>query len=93
MAVQEKIERLKREKTAHSTEELDRLGWARYGEIRAELEASRHGDYVMIEVDTGEYLVGKTSEEALRQAQAAHPGKAFYLIRIGYKAAHKLKRA
>jgi len=30
MTVQEKIEKLKREKTAHSTEELDRLGWARY---------------------------------------------------------------
>lgn len=31
-------------------------------------------------------------QEALIQAQAAHPGRPFYLIRIGYKAAHKLKR-
>lgn len=93
MAVQEKIERLKREKAAHPTEELDRLGWARYEEIRGDLEARHHGEYVMIEVDSGDYFVGRTPEEALRQAQAAHPGKAFYLIRIGYKAAHKLKRA
>lgn len=35
MTVQEKVERLKQEKTTHSTEELDRLGWARYEELRA----------------------------------------------------------
>lgn len=91
MTVQEKIERLKREKTTHSTQELDRLGWARYAELRGELETHHHGAYVMIEVDSGDYFIGKTPQEALRQAQAAHPGKAFYLIRIGYKAAHKLK--
>ncbi|MCI2424442.1 hypothetical protein LM599_00150 [Candidatus Acetothermia bacterium] len=93
MTVHEKIEKLKREKTVHSTEELDRLGWARYEEIRGQLEARHHGHYVMIEVDSGDYFVGKTSHEALRQAEAACPGKAFYLIRIGYKAVHKLKRA
>jgi len=92
VTVQEKLERLKREKTPHSTEELDRLGWARYEGIRGELEAKHHGEYVMIEVDSGDYFVGKTPQEALGQAQAAHPNKAFYLIRIGYKAAHKLKR-
>jgi hypothetical protein len=58
-----------------------------------ELEAQHHGEYVMIEVDSGDYFVGKTSEEALHQAQFAHPDKVFYLIRIGYKVAHKLKRS
>ena len=93
MTVQEKLERLKREKTVHSTEELDRLGWARYAKIRSALEPQHHGDYVMLEVDSGEYFVGKTPEEALRQAQAVHPHKVFYLIRIGYRAVHKLKCA
>jgi len=92
MAIQEKLEQLKREKTVHSTEELDRLGWARYEEIRGELEAQHLGDYMMVEVDSGDYFVGKTPQEALRQAEAAHPGKAFCLIRIGYKAVHKLKQ-
>lgn len=93
MTMQEKIERLKREKTSYSTEELDRLGWARYEEIKEELEAKHHGEYVMIEVESGDYFVGKTPEESLHHAQAVHPDKAFYLIRIGYRAAHKLKRA
>ena len=74
MTVQEKLQELKREKTVHSTEELDRLGWARYEEIRGELEAQHLGDYMMAEVDSGDYFVGKTPQAALRQAEAAYPG-------------------
>ena len=92
MNVQEQFEQLKKVKTIHSTEELDRLGWARYKEIQDELEAHHRGDYVMVEADSGEYFVGKTPEEALHQAETSHPGKPFCLIRIGYKAAHKLKQ-
>ena len=68
MTVQEKIERLKREKTPHSTEELDR-GSARYQEIKQELEAEHHGEFVAIEVDSGDSFVGKTGEEAFQQAE------------------------
>ena len=93
MTVQEKVERLKREKTSHSTEELDRLGWARYEEIKDGLEAKHHGEYVVVEVDSGDYFVGKTTEEAFKQGEVAHPSKAFCLIRVGYKAVHKLKRS
>lgn len=93
MTPREKLEQLKRERTPHSTEELDRLGKIRYEEIRSELEAHHHGGFVMIEVDSGDYFVGSTPQAALDQAQTAHPGKVFYMIRIGYKAAHKLKRA
>ena len=91
MLAQEQLAQLKKAKTIHSTEELDHLGWVRYKEIQGELEAHHHGDYVMVEVDSGEYFVGKTPEEALYQAETSHPGKPFCLIRIGYKAAHKLK--
>ena len=92
MVLQDKLERLKKQKTVHSTEELDQLGWARYAEIRSSLETEHHGDYLMIEVDSGDYFLGKSPEQALREAEAAYPNKAFCLIRIGYKAAHKLKR-
>ena len=92
MTVKEKIEQLKRQKTTHSTEELDRLGWARYEEIKKELEAKHHGKYIVIEVDSGDYFVGKTAEEAFQQAEKVHPDKAFCLIRVGYKAVHNLKR-
>lgn len=85
MTVQEKIERLKREKTPHSTEELDR-GSARYQEIKKQLEAKHHGEFVANEVDSGDYFVGRTAEEAFQQAEEIYPDKAFCLIRVGYKA-------
>jgi hypothetical protein len=88
---QEKLEQLKRQKTSHSTEELDNLGWARYAEVQSELETLHHGNYVMIEVESGDYFVGKTPQDALCQAEAVHAGKAFCLIRIGYRAVHKLR--
>jgi len=43
-------------------------------------------------VDSRDYFVGKTAEEAFKQAEEVYPNKAFYLIRVGYKAVHKLKR-
>jgi hypothetical protein len=91
MTPSEKLEQIKRERTPHSTEELERLGKLRYEGIQSELEARHHGGFVMIEVDSGEYFVGSTPQLALDQAQTGHPGKVFYLIRIGHKAAHKLK--
>ncbi len=92
MLVHEKIAHLQQLKTAHTTEELDRLGWDRYAEIQEMLERQYHGDYVMIEVDSGAYFVGKTPKEALRLAEAAYPGRAFCLIRVGHKVVHKLKQ-
>ncbi len=86
-----KLDKLKEQKTNYSSEELDRLGWARYREIEDTLEAEHHGEYVMIEVDSGNYFVGKTADEALHNAEASHPDKVFCLIRIGYPAAHKLR--
>ncbi len=92
MQVQEYLEQLQRQKTSYSTEELLQRGWQRYAEIRTELEAQHFGEFVMIEVDSGDYFLGATSQEALHRAEAVHPDKAFCLIRIGYKASRKLRR-
>ena len=91
VAVNEKLEELKRQKTTYTTEELDRLGWKRYGELQGDLELQHHGDYVMIEVESGDHFVGTTPKEARRLAEAAHPDRAFCLIRVGHKVVHKLK--
>lgn len=92
MHAQEYLEQLQRQKTPYSTEELLRRGWQRYAAIGPELEAHHYGEFVMIEVDSGDYFLGTTSQEALHRAEAAHPDKAFCLLRIGYKASHKLRR-
>ena len=89
--VWERIEELRRQKTSHSREEMSRLAWERYSEIKEEMEADHHGSFVMIEVDSGDYFVGSTSQDALQHALERYPEKAFYLIRIGYRTAGKLR--
>jgi hypothetical protein len=92
MQAQEYLEQLRHLKTPYSTEELWQRGWQRYTEIREELEAQHFGEFVMIEVDSGDYFIGATSQEALQRAREVHPDKAFCLLRIGYEASRKLRR-
>ena len=89
MNVREQLEELRREKTPHNAEEMSRMAWERYAQLKEQLELSHRDEYVMIEVDSGDYFLGKTSNEALRDAQDAYPEKAFFLIRIGHRAAVK----
>lgn len=85
----EKIDELMRQKTPHPPEEFNRLAVNRYNEIRGDLEAEHWGDFVMIEVDSGDYFLGSTSREALERARQAYPDKAYFLFRVGHRAAAK----
>lgn len=89
----EKIEALRREKTSHSKEEMSRLAWERYAVISQELESAHFGQYVTVEVDSGDYYVGRDPAEARAKAIQEHPDKAFHVIRIGYRAAGKWRGA
>jgi hypothetical protein len=56
-----------------------------------ELKEKHLGRFIAIEVDSGEYFLGDTAVEATRKAQAKHPGKIFFLGRVGYRAAYTFK--
>ena len=45
------------------------------------------GQFVAIELDTGDYFIGKTMEEAYDKGSKKYPEKQFYFKRIGFKAA------
>ncbi len=60
--------------------------------LRRLLEKTHHGQYVAIEVESGDYFVGKTMGEALAAAEQKYPHKRFYFIRIGYPAAVSFKK-
>ncbi|MDZ7261339.1 MAG: hypothetical protein ONB05_04460 [candidate division KSB1 bacterium] len=57
-----------------------------YEKIREQLEAEHLGKVVLIEVDSGDYFIGKTGLEAYEQAKKKYPDKLFYGIRIGRRA-------
>lgn len=59
--------------------------------ISQELEEEHFGRFIATEVDSGEYFIGDTAIEATREAQSKHPGKIFFLDRVGYETAYTFK--
>lgn len=58
--------------------------------LKTLLEPAEKGKYVAIEPDSENYFVDADGTKALLQARAALPDKLFFLIRIGYEAAHSI---
>ena len=55
--------------------------------LKTHLETKHKGEFVAIEPDSGCYHTGRTMSEACEKAEADHPGKKFYLVRVGSRAA------
>jgi len=66
--------------------ELAAKGESRYAQLKDELEREHHGEFVAIEVDSGDYFLGKTFQEADKRAREKHPESIFYVVRIGHRA-------
>ena len=58
--------------------------------LKADLERRHRGRFVAIEPFSGDYFLGDTSAEALIAAHGAFPDRRFYLLRIGFDAAHTI---
>ena len=72
------------------TAEIARLGKEIYErDIRSKLEDSHHGEYVAIDVETGDWTIAHTDGEALERLRGRRPGVVDVLMeRVGYRALH-----
>ncbi len=59
-------------------------------QLKALLEPEHTGRFVAIEPDTEKYFLSDTAIDALDAGRAEMPDKLFYLVRVGYRTAHKL---
>jgi hypothetical protein len=59
-------------------------------ELKQKLESSEKGKFIAIEPETESYFVDTNGTKALLRARQAFPDKMFFLMRIGYEAAHTL---
>jgi len=59
-----------------------------YNRIREKLEPEHKGQIVVIEVDSGDYFLGRTVTEATSEARKKHPDKVFYFVRVGFPAVY-----
>jgi hypothetical protein len=73
--------------------EIVRRGWALYdARIRSEVEAEHDGRFLVIDVDSGRYVLADEELEAFDRARETMPGGTFYLMRVGRRAAHRIGR-
>jgi predicted phosphoribosyltransferase len=76
--------------TTHS-QELARRGLEHYERnLKRQLELTSPNEFVAIEVESGDYFLGKTMSEAIQAARAAHPEQIPFVVRVGHPAAIEL---
>ena len=75
----------------YSTAEMVKRGEKRYKQIKERLEPKHKNQFVVIEVDSGDYFIDKDSVKATLKAEKKYPDTIFYLARIGHRAAFSMK--
>jgi len=70
----------------HHLRHIAQQGKTLLQKLDRELRDQYHGKFIAIEVDSGDYFLGETMIDADTQARAKHPGKVFYVGRIGHRA-------
>lgn len=59
-------------------------------DIRTEVERKHEGEFLVVDVVTGYYAVGKDQDEVFDRAEKNNPKGLFYLMRVGHPAAHRI---
>jgi hypothetical protein len=64
-----------------------------YEPYRSKLEARARGQFAVVDIATGELFMAPSPEEASRKTRDAGRNGPFYLLRIGFRAAYRSRRA
>ena len=63
---------------------IAKKGEAIYEKIKAKYEPKHNGKFLVIEVESADVYLAKSSIEAIDLARKEHPDKVFHLVKIGY---------
>jgi hypothetical protein len=77
--------------TKNRIKRIQSRGERAYQRLKPRLEPRHKGDIVAIEVDSGQYIMGKDELQVALKAVKKFPGKQFSFFRVGYPAVHKLR--
>lgn len=58
--------------------------------IRQLVEPEHNGEFLVVDVSTGDYFLAQTDIEALDEAEAANPSGSFHMIRVGHRTAYRV---
>ena len=74
-----------------SSEEIAIRGQRIYEErVRSEVEGTHHGEFVVIDVDSGDYEVDSKDIDASIRLRERRPGAITFGLRVGFPAAYRL---
>jgi len=75
----------------YSSAEIVQRGQDLYDQrIRAQVEARHPGQFLVLDIETGDYEIDADDVIAVQQAKTKHPEAAFYIVRIGSPTAYRL---
>lgn len=75
----------------YTRNEIVQRGQALYDQqIRAMVEASHKGKFLVLDIETGEYEIDANELTALKRAKSKNPDAALYIMRVGYPTAYRL---
>ena len=75
----------------YTHEEVQQRGQGWYEQtIRPQIETTAMGQFLVVEVESGDFEVDRSELRALARARRKHPTGAFYLLRVGAPAAYRL---
>lgn len=75
----------------YSSEEIVRCGQALYEQqVRAQVEPSHKGKFLVLDIETGDYEVDVSEVAALKRAKGKNPDAPLYILRVGYATAYRV---
>jgi hypothetical protein len=77
----------------YSAEEASRKARELYdAQIRAAVEGVHHGKYLVLDIETGEYLIGDDYRPLTEQLHRRRSDAQLFTMRVGFRAAGKMRR-
>ena len=77
----------------HDRTEIERQGESLYQrQVRPYVEPQRDGEFIALDIDTGDYCVDADELAALRGLRQRQPDARVYFTRVGASAVYELRR-
>jgi hypothetical protein len=75
----------------YTNEEIVQRGQVLYDQqVRAQVETSHKGKFLVLDIETGEYEIDISEVAALKRAKERNPKAALYILRVGYPTAYRV---
>ncbi len=79
------------ERPQYTAEKIARRGQEIYErDIRSRVEAEHTGEFLVVDITTGDYELSPDEAEAFDRAEEKNPEGLFYLVRVGHWTAHRI---